>query len=134
MGAVLTPQLIGVEKAGNLPNASTFCGRCESVCPVRIPLPKHDAPLARARVRAAPDAARPSRQGLGFWAFFARRPRLYRLATAPRRCACSAMFGRGAGRFRCLPLAGGWTRYRDFPAPQGATFQEHVGGRGAATR
>src|SRR5882724_2552128 len=40
LGAVLTPQLIGVEEAGNLPNASTFCGRCESVCPVRIPLPK----------------------------------------------------------------------------------------------
>src|ERR1700757_3284909 len=38
MGAVLTPGLIGVEEAGHLPNASTFCGRCESVCPVRIPL------------------------------------------------------------------------------------------------
>ena len=40
MGAVLTPSLIGVETGGNLPNASTFCGRCEEVCPVRIPLPK----------------------------------------------------------------------------------------------
>ncbi|MCB1526010.1 MAG: lactate utilization protein, partial [Rhodoblastus sp.] len=39
MGAVLTPSLIGVEKGGQLPNASTFCGRCESVCPMRIPLP-----------------------------------------------------------------------------------------------
>ena len=29
-----------MEKAGHLPNASTFCGKCESVCPVRIPLPK----------------------------------------------------------------------------------------------
>ncbi len=40
MGSVLTPSLIGVEEAGNLPNASTFCGRCESVCPMKIPLPK----------------------------------------------------------------------------------------------
>ena len=40
MGAGLTPSLEGVEKGGNLPNASTFCGRCESVCPMRIPLPK----------------------------------------------------------------------------------------------
>src|SRR3546814_3607630 len=40
IGAVLTPALIGVDKAGHLPNASTFCGRCEAVCPVRIPLPK----------------------------------------------------------------------------------------------
>ncbi|MEL6576723.1 MAG: lactate utilization protein B, partial [Pseudomonadota bacterium] len=33
MGAVLTPSLIGVEEGGQLPNASTFCGRCEAVCP-----------------------------------------------------------------------------------------------------
>ena len=32
--------------------------------------------------------------------------------------------GRKKGRFRSLPLAGGWTRHRDFPAPQGRTFQE----------
>ena len=40
MGSVLTPSLIGVNEAGHLPNASTFCGKCESVCPVKIPLPK----------------------------------------------------------------------------------------------
>ena len=40
MGAVLTPTLVGIDKAGHLPNASTFCGRCEAVCPMRIPLPK----------------------------------------------------------------------------------------------
>jgi L-lactate dehydrogenase complex protein LldF len=36
---VLTPALIGVHSAGHLPNASTFCGRCEEVCPMKIPLP-----------------------------------------------------------------------------------------------
>ncbi|MFI5018833.1 MAG: lactate utilization protein B, partial [Dongiales bacterium] len=40
MGAVLTPGLLGIEKATPLPNASTFCGRCESVCPMRSPFPK----------------------------------------------------------------------------------------------
>ncbi len=40
MGSVLTPKMIGIEKGAALPNASTFCGKCESVCPVRIPLPK----------------------------------------------------------------------------------------------
>ena len=40
MGAVLTPSFIGIEQAHHLPSASTFCGRCEQVCPVRIPLPK----------------------------------------------------------------------------------------------
>ena len=121
MGAVLTPSLIGVDKAGNLPNASTFCGRCEEVCPVRIPLPKlmrhwrereFERHLSPATVRA----------GLAFWGFFARRPRLYRLATRLAMGAL-ALVGRNRGRFGWLPLASGWTAYRDFPAPQGATFQ-----------
>ena len=34
------------------------------------------------------------------------------------------MLGRRKGRFRSLPLAGGWTDHRDFPAPQGKTFQQ----------
>ena len=38
MGSVLTPGFIGIEKAHLLPNASTFCGKCEEVCPVRSPL------------------------------------------------------------------------------------------------
>ena len=56
MGAVLTPTLIGVDKAGHLPNASTFCGRCESVCPVQDSAAEAHAPLARAGIRAASDA------------------------------------------------------------------------------
>jgi L-lactate dehydrogenase complex protein LldF len=62
------------------------------------------------------------RYGLAFWAFFVKRPRLYAIATA---IAARALWlaGMFAGRFRWLPLASGWTRHRDFPAPQGATFQ-----------
>jgi L-lactate dehydrogenase complex protein LldF len=40
IGSVLTPALVGIEEAGDLPNASTLRGRCESVCPMKIPLPK----------------------------------------------------------------------------------------------
>jgi len=36
-GAVLTPLLIGVAEAEPA-QRSTFCGRCEAVCPMRIPL------------------------------------------------------------------------------------------------
>jgi L-lactate dehydrogenase complex protein LldF len=121
MGAVLTPSLIGIDAAGNLPNASTFCGRCEEVCPVRIPLPRmmrswrereFERHLSPATVRA----------GLAFWAFFAKRPRLYGFATSIA-ARLLHMAGASRGRFSFLPLASGWTRYRDFPAPQGATFQ-----------
>ena len=120
MGAVLTPSLIGVEEGGQLPNASTFCGRCEAVCPVRIPLPK----LMRHwrerewEKRLTPGAVR---TGLGVWAWFVARPRLYRLATRVGMRALKVMAGR-KGKLRSLPLAGGWTGERDFPAPQGRTF------------
>ncbi len=89
MGAVLTPSLIGIDQAGHLPNASTFCGRCEEVCPVRIPLPRmmrswrereFERHLSPATVRA----------GLRLWAFFAKRPRLYGLATGAGRAPARA--------------------------------------------
>ena len=121
MGAVLTPSLIGIDKAGHLPNASTFCGRCEEVCPVRIPLPK----LMRFwREREFERQLSPAtvRTGLALWAFFARRPWLYGIATDLAARAL-ALAGRAHGRFRWLPFARGWTDQRDFPAPQGATFQ-----------
>ncbi|MEJ1157692.1 LutB/LldF family L-lactate oxidation iron-sulfur protein [Prosthecomicrobium sp. N25] len=122
MGSVLTPSLVGVDKAGHLPNASTFCGRCESVCPMRIPLPKM---MRHWREREFERHLNPAaaRWGLGVWAFLARRPALYRVATGIAAKVLKA-FGRGEGRIASLPLAGGWTRHRDFPAPEGKTFHE----------
>ena len=122
MGAVLTPALIGIDKAGHLPNASTFCGRCESVCPMRIPLPQHDAALARARVRARTSPGDRARRP-GAVGFFARRPRLYRLATSLAMPAL-ALLGGAKRRFGNLPFAAGWTKYRDLPAPEGRTFMQ----------
>jgi L-lactate dehydrogenase complex protein LldF len=133
MGAVLTPSLIGIDKAGHLPNASTFCGRCEEVCPVRIPLPRM---MRTWREREFEQHLSPAtvRAGLAFWGFFARRPRLYGIATAMAAWLL-ARAGRARGRFSWLPFASGWTRHRDFPAPQGGTFQaqwSREGGRLAA--
>jgi L-lactate dehydrogenase complex protein LldF len=133
IGAVLTPQLIGVEEAGNLPNASTFCGRCESVCPVRIPLPglmRH----WREREFERHLTPRTVRQGLSLWSFVARRPKLYRRLTGWANTLL-ALFGRGEGRYHSLPLASGWTRFRDFPAPQpGGTFHAQWARQRSRTR
>jgi L-lactate dehydrogenase complex protein LldF len=121
MGAVLTPSLIGVDKGGHLPNASTFCGRCESACPVHIPLPKL---MRHWREREFERHLTPARfrLGLALWSYGARRPALYRLVTS---IAMRLMHWAGGkrGRFAKLPMASGWTDYRDFPAPQGSTFQ-----------
>jgi L-lactate dehydrogenase complex protein LldF len=122
MGAVLTPSLIGIEAAGHLPNASSFCGRCEEVCPMRIPLPKMMRHLREQEFNRGL-GSQAVRTGLRFWAFYAKRPRLYHFLTGLK-FRLLGMMGAKKGRFRTLPGAGGWTKYRDFPAPQpGGTFQ-----------
>ena len=121
MGSVLTPSLVGVDKTGHLPNASTFCGKCESVCPVKIPLPKL---MRHWREREFERHLTPGalRTNLGLWAWFAKRPGMYRAASRLGIGALS-LLARGKGRFRWLPLAGGWTQGRDLPAPEpGGTF------------
>ena len=123
IGSVITPALIGVKEAGNLPNASTFCGRCEQVCPMKIPLPKLMRKHREAEFKGAGNVSRGYRAGLGTWAWFAKRPTLYCYATRIGMAAMGAL-GRRRGRFASLPLAGGWTKHRDMPAPQGRTFQQ----------
>jgi len=120
MGAVLTPSLIGVEEARHLPNASTFCGRCESVCPVKIPLPKM---MRHWREREFVKKLNPPvyRSVLSLWAWVTRRPTLYH-ALAELAARALGWVGRYRGRFRSLPLANGWTAVRDMPAPEGRSF------------
>jgi L-lactate dehydrogenase complex protein LldF len=119
---VLDPVVFGLERTRDLPNASTFCGRCESVCPMKIPLPKL---MRHWREREFERGLSPSTQryGIRVWAFFAKRPRLYRLAT---RAAMGALgsAGRRRGRFTSLPFAAGWTKHRDLPAPSARTFMD----------
>ena len=122
IGSILTPALIGIEEARHLPNASTFCGRCEEVCPMRIPIPSM---LRHWREKEFERHLQPRamRWGLGLWAYFAKRPKLYRKATAiAARVLANQAYGKG--RLKKVPLAGGWTSVRDFPAPQGKTFQQ----------
>ncbi|AZN72355.1 iron-sulfur cluster-binding protein [Georhizobium profundi] len=130
MGAVLTPSLNGIDKAGHLPNASTFCGRCESVCPMRIPLPKMMRHWREDEFERQL-SPKPARFGLGFWAFFAKRPALYRAAVSIA-MPIIAKLGGDRHRLKSLPLASGWTTHRDLPAPEGKTFQQQYAARAKA--
>ncbi len=125
MGSVLTPALHlheghGIAHSAHLPNASTFCGRCEQVCPVRIPLPS----LLRGwrqREWQAGLGAPAVRAGLGLWRYAATRPVLYRLLAR----AVAFLLGRlarGRGRIDRLVLGGAWTAWHDLPAPEGESF------------
>lgn len=120
IGAVLTPALLGIAETSHLPNASTFCGSCEAVCPVKIPL----VSLMRTwRERAHEDRVAGQRLMLRIWAALATRPRAYHLL-ARFAVALGGALGRRNGRLKWLPLARGWTKHRDLPAPEGRTFQQ----------
>jgi L-lactate dehydrogenase complex protein LldF len=116
MGAALAPALMGVEKAHTLAEASTLCGRCEEVCPVRIPLPQL-LRLWRARAYEATCQGWRERFILALWTYAARHPRFYRaLVAAGLRLA--HIFGGRRGRLRHVPFFSGWTSVRDLPLPQ----------------
>ena len=120
IGAVVSPALQGLKDTVHLPNASTFCGRCEEVCPMRIPLP---AMMRTWRERAWSERITPARQriALGLWAWLAKRPSLYGMTSQAVVHALCRLAGR-RGAFRALPFASGWTAHRDFPAPEGGRF------------
>lgn len=128
MGSVLTPSLTGIEHSSDLPNASTFCGRCEQVCPVRIPLPKL---LRHWREKEFEKHLSPSshRYNLRLWAFLAKRPRLYRLATSIARSGMRLM-SFGSGHIKFLPLAGAWIKHREMPVPESGGFFAQYARRG----
>jgi L-lactate dehydrogenase complex protein LldF len=122
MGSVLTPSYVGLENALDLPQAATLCGQCSVVCPVKIPLPDL---LRKLREKQVERGLRPwyERASIAAWLFAARRPQLYHpLARIGVRVL--KWLGGEKGRIRSLPLAGGWTAQRDFPAPSGRTFIE----------
>jgi L-lactate dehydrogenase complex protein LldF len=128
IGAVMTPIIAGLEASRDLPNASTFCGRCESVCPMQIPLPKlmrhwREEEFSRHLSPAT------QRWAIRLWAAVSRRAILYRAMTVVA-MRLGGLLGR-KGRFRHLPLAGSWSAWRDFPAPEGDTFQSRWASRKA---
>ena len=128
MGSVLTPLLGGLENALDLPQASTLCNQCGSVCPVNIPLPDL---LRKLRERQLETGLRPlgERLLLRGWSWLAQHPRCYALA-AQLGARYLKWLGGDDKRIRVLGLMPEWTAGRDLPAPPGKTFRELYAARG----
>ena len=122
IGSVVTPALLGIKDTRHLPNASTFCGRCESVCPVKIPLPKL---MRHWRQREYEQKHSPlvSRLALNVWGWIARYPFFYHIVNQVA-AKFLHLLGRKKGSFRYLLSAGSWTSVRDLAVPEGSTFQQ----------
>ncbi len=121
MGSVWTPLLVGLQNAANLPNACTMNGRCEEVCPVKIPLPKLLRSL-RNQIFERGLIDRKSRFGLWAWKMLSLCPKMYRFVMNSTSFVLNRL-GRRSGSIRRLPFGSGWTEGRDFPTPTGgATF------------
>ena len=131
---MLTPALWGQDAHGDLPHASSLCGACREVCPVRIDIPRM---LLTLRAKGADEGHAPAwiRQGIGIYRRVAGRPRLFRLAGRLAALATRALARDGWIRRLPGPLAG-WTASRDFPAMAVSSFQDRwkarqrTGGRG----
>ena len=126
IGAVLTPQIRGVEASlgASLPFASTLCGACADVCPVKIDIPAMLVHL-RGRVvdarrrRPVPNPELLLMRGLA-WSMGDER-RYER--TVVHRARWARLLTRD-GRIRRLPgLLGKWTDARDLPAPPRQSFR-----------
>jgi len=132
VGSVVMPGLHGVEDWSELAQASSLCGACRDVCPVRIDLPRL---LLAVRREAAGRRLSPRwvRALMPLYAAVATRPRLYRWAG--RAAARLAHAVQREGWISRLPgPLGAWTASRDVPAPSARSFVEEHRERKAARR
>ncbi len=117
IGAILSPQLFGFEAAGTLPWASSLCGACYEVCPVKI-----DIPSILVHLR---DQVVHERGGVGAEAVAMKAlARAFGSRRSYERAQRLAHLGRGAlGRWRAGPLAG-WTSVRELPPVPKQSFRQ----------
>jgi L-lactate dehydrogenase complex protein LldF len=126
LGAMITPQLLGLDRAPELPFASSLCGACKDACPVKIDIPRV---LLHLRHSLREPAATRQR-GIGAWlerrlvtlvSWLFVSPRRFR--TFGRLVRWALRFGPRAGRGPWVP---GWTSTRDFPMPPAKPLRELV--------
>jgi len=80
IGITLIPQYLGVKEGKYAPFVSSLCGACYEICPLRINIPHHLLKL-RNRVVDKGYSMKVEKFGIACWAFMARHPLLYRIAT-----------------------------------------------------
>ena len=122
IGAILTPQLKGIEgDAGSLPFASSLCGACGDVCPVKIEIPRL---LAHLRAREVASRSRLDPESLTMRALFhtfSSRDRYERAQKLARIASRPLARGAGSGTGGTISWAPGplsaWTKSRDLPRP-----------------
>jgi L-lactate dehydrogenase complex protein LldF len=119
IGAILTPQLHGLKSHTSLPWASSLCGACFEVCPVKIDIPGVLVHL-RGRITRECSGDRGERLAMGAMA---------RIMASRRRYEAAQRVAR-SGR-RALPVAGrlpgplaGWSMSRELPVPPAQTFRQ----------
>jgi L-lactate dehydrogenase complex protein LldF len=115
IGAILTPLMVGVEHAAELPFASSLCGACYEVCPVEIDIPTVLVKLRADAVKAKPHKAQDAAFAAAANAMSGRRRWTAALKLAP----LMRFIRHGAP-----PPLSGWTRTRDLPDPPEKSFRE----------
>ncbi|HKW99885.1 MAG TPA: LutB/LldF family L-lactate oxidation iron-sulfur protein [Bryobacteraceae bacterium] len=130
IGAILTPQFLGVNHEPGLPFASSLCGACAEVCPVKIDIPKIllDLRSEVTRAQQREGSKRLERMAFRFWAWVMRHPRIYELAGMA--AASLAPPSGGGSWLRSLPSAisappvRAWLSQRDLPPPPAKSFRQ----------
>jgi L-lactate dehydrogenase complex protein LldF len=120
IGAILTPQLIGIENAKSLPFASSLCGACYEVCPVKIDIP---TVLLHLRHRAVESASnRREALVMNLVARMMGGRRRFELGEWLARIG-SRILGRHGATARLPHPLDAWTRSRDLRAPASQSFR-----------
>ncbi len=127
IGAILTPQLQRLEYAESLPYASSLCGACYEVCPVKINIPELLIHL-RGRIVRRSSPLNPEKIAMAIVGRIFRNERSFRAAQRLARMADKVLArddGNGGQWITWLPgLAGGWTKTRDLQAIPDQSFRE----------
>ncbi len=128
IGSIVTPGLVGVAEAKDLPNASTLCGACRDACPVQINIPRMLLHLRRQQAeseesnqRTASDWERLLARG---FATVMSNPVLLRLGRSLGRALMAPLARSGKIGPTRLPLISKWTRARDLPVPPARSFRD----------